>query len=304
MQGPEVVVIGSLNMDFIFHAPRIPAGGETLLGAQFATACGGKGANQALALAKLGREVAMVGRVGEDLFGETLVEGLKAHGVNISQIQKDPQAASGVALILLEENGQNRIIVASGANQRLQAQDLDSIETLLADAKVLLMQLEIPLETVTRATQIAKDLGIQVVLNPAPKRPLPRELLRQVDILIPNEVEAAMLVGASVGTDPKEIGEQLLREGSKMVVITLGSAGALVMSDKGILQIPAFEVEVVDTTAAGDAFIAGFIAGMLEGQHLPEAIRWGNAAGALACTRFGAQPSLPTREQVLHLLGL
>jgi ribokinase len=300
---PEVVVIGSLNMDFFFHTPRIPAAGETLLGGKFITAPGGKGANQAVGLAKLGRDVAMVGRVGEDPFGQTLIDGLKEQGVDISHIQRDPESATGVALILLEQNGQNRIIVASGANQRLQPEHLSVVEPLIAGAQVLVMQLETPLETVMRAATIAKEAGIQVVLNPAPGKPLPSELLRQVDILIPNEVEAAMLVGASEGADLHAIAKQLLQEGAKIVLITLGGAGALFVNDEGSKRMPPFDVEVVDTTAAGDAFVAGFVAALTEGKSMHEAVRWGNAAGALACTRIGAQPALPSREQFMYLLG-
>ena len=301
-QNPQVVVVGSLNMDFFFHTPRLPAVGETLLGGKFITAPGGKGANQAVGLAKLGRKVSMVGRVGEDPFGQTLIDGLKEHGVETSRIQKDHEAATGAALVLLEQNGQNRIIVASGANQRFHPEHLDGIESLIAHSQVLVMQLETPLETVMKAAKIAKEAGTQVVLNPAPGKPLPAELFQQVDILIPNEVEASMLVGASEGTRPDDIAKELLRAGAEVVVITLGAAGALLANKQGSEQIPPFKVEVVDTTAAGDAFVAGFVAGLTEGTSMHEAVRWGNAAGALACTRIGAQPALPSREDFLNLL--
>lgn len=300
----DVIVVGSLNMDMFFHTSHIPMEGETILGGSFITTHGGKGANQAVALARLGRKVGMVGRVGDDPFGRSLIEGLKGDQVDTRLIRLDPEAATGVALILVEPNGKNRIVVASGANLHLEPKDLEGIKPLIHRAKVLLMQLEIPLETVIHAVEIARQSQTQVVLNPAPSRPLPPELLRQVDILIPNEVEAAMLVESSQSTDAADVAAQLLEMGPKTVLITLGEAGALLMNKGGAERIPGFEVEVVDTTAAGDAFIGGFVAALTEGRTLRESVRWGNAAGALACIRLGAQPSLPTREEVLHLLSM
>lgn len=298
----ELVVVGSLNMDLIMRAPRVPDAGETILGGEFSTAPGGKGANQAVAAARLGGKVAMVGRVGQDAFGRTLVDGLERDQIRTEWVRTDPGISSGTALILLEHGGENRIIVASGANMKLTPQDMDTSATVIRNAKYLITQLEIPVETVSRAIEIAKSAQAGVILNPAPAQPLPQELLRQVDVLIPNAGEAALLAGLPKGTDPKTAADRLLEMGSRAVVITLGGKGALVASKEGKEIVPPFKTSVVDTTAAGDAFVGGLSVALAEGQSLREAVRWGNAAGALAVTRLGAQPSLPTREELFNRL--
>ena len=300
----HITVVGSLNMDLVARAPRIPQPGETIIGSDFHTVPGGKGANQAVAAARLGAQVSMVGRVGRDAFAESLLNNLAAAGVDHTFVVHDPQAATGVALIAVDDAGQNSIIVASGANVRLSPADVDGAEAAIAGADALLLQLESPLETVTRAAEVARAHGVTVILNPAPARPLPAALLSLVDVLIPNESETALLTGLPVG-DPAEAeaAAAALRElGVGTVILTLGERGALLAREDGAEYFPAFEVTPVDTTAAGDAFVGGFAVALAEGRSLAEAVQWGNGAGALATTRLGAQPSLPTRQELEGLL--
>ena len=300
---PEVVVVGSLNMDLIFRSPRLPDAGETLLGGRFDTAFGGKGANQAVAAARLGAHTAMVGRVGDDTFGPTLRQGLIEDDIDVTHVRTDETAATGVALILLEESGENRIVVASGANlQVTPADDVEAAGALIRSARLLLLQLEIPLAAVQRAAAIAREAGAQVLLNPAPAQPLPSDLLRNVDLLVPNQVEAAMLAELPPDTPPEEAAQALRAAGAGKVLVTLGSDGALLVSNQGVRRVPPFPTEVVDTTAAGDAFMGGLAAALIADRPLEEAVRWGNAAGSLACTKLGAQPSLPHREALLEHL--
>ncbi len=301
----HVTVVGSLNMDLVARAPRIPQPGETIIGGDFHTVPGGKGANQAVAAARLGAQVSMVGRVGRDAFAGPLLDNLAAAGVGHTFVTQDPEAATGVALIVVDDTGQNSIVVASGANVRLSPADVDTAEAAIAAAAALLLQLESPLETVTRAAEVARAHGVTVVLNPAPARPLSAALLSLVDVLIPNESETALLTGMPVG-DQAEAGAAAvaLREsGVGTVILTLGERGALLARAGGTELFPAFDVTPVDTTAAGDAFVGGFAVALAEGRSPAEAVRWGNAAGALATTKLGAQPSLPTRQAVETLLA-
>jgi ribokinase len=301
----HITVVGSLNMDLVARAPRIPQPGETIIGSDFHTVPGGKGANQAVAAARLGAQVSMVGRVGCDAFAESLLNNLAAAGVDHTFVIHDPQAATGVALIAVDDAGQNSIIVASGANVRLSPADVDGAEAAIAGADALLLQLESPLETVTRAAEVARAHGVTVILNPAPARPLPAALLSLVDVLIPNESETAMLTGLPVGSQTEaEAAATALRElGVGTVILTLGERGALLAREDGAEYFPAFEVTPVDTTAAGDAFVGGFAVALAEGRSLAEAVQWGNGAGALATTKLGAQPSLPTRQDLEGLLA-
>lgn len=307
----RVAVVGSLNMDLIVRAPRLPRLGETIIGNDYHTAAGGKGANQAVAAARLGAQVAMVGRVGHDTFGHSLLDAMAAAGVDCTHVLKDDVASTGVALITVDAAGRNTIVVALGANGQLSVADVDAAESLLASADVLLLQLESPMETVIRAAQAAHAQGVTVVLNPAPACPLPDELLAAVDVLAPNESETAFLTGGPVGDqdEAKAAAHRLLELGVDAVILTLGEKGALLVqrevevSIPSTSLIPAFEVEPVDTTAAGDAFMAGLAVALAEGKPLVEAVRWGNAAGALATTKVGAQPSLPYRAAVEMLLA-
>ncbi|MBN1219890.1 MAG: ribokinase [Anaerolineae bacterium] len=303
----KVVVVGSLNMDLVTRSPRIPLPGETIIGSNFYTLPGGKGANQAVAAARLGACASMVGRVGQDAFGRPLLANLDNNGVDHTYVSQDPEAATGVALITVDDAGENTIVLASGANMHFSPAHVDAAASAIAAAEVLLLQLEIPLETVTRAAEVAQAHGVRVILNPAPApaEPLPAELLSRVNILIPNETETSLLTGLSVEDRPQaEVAAAALREvGVETVILTLGARGALLAQASESILIPAFKITPVDTTAAGDAFVAGFGTALAEGKSLPEAIRWGNAVGALAATRLGAQPSLPARLEVEQLLA-
>ena len=301
----HITVVGSLNMDLVVRAPRIPQPGETIIGGDFHTVPGGKGANQAVAAARLGAQVSMVGRVGRGAFAGPLLKNLAAAGVEHAFVTQDSEAATGVALIVVDDAGQNSIVVASGANVRLSPTDVDDAGATIAAADALLLQLESPLETVTRAAEVARAKGATVILNPAPARSLPAALLSLVDVLIPNESEAALLTGLPIDNPAEaEAAATALRElGVGTVILTLGERGALLAREDGAEVFPAFEVTPVDTTAAGDAFVGGFAVALAGGQPLAEAVRWGNAAGALATTRLGAQPSLPTRQELQALLA-
>jgi len=302
--GAKVTVVGSLNMDLVARAVHIPRPGETIIGGDFHTLPGGKGANQAVAAARLGMQVSMVGRVGNDAFAAPLLNNLAAAGVDHNYVGRDLEAATGVALIVVDNAGQNSIVVASGANKRLSPADVDSAEAAIAAANVLLLQLETPLETVTRAAELAHKHGVRVVLNPAPAQPLDSSLLSMIDVLIPNESETELLTGMPVGNQADaEAAAGVLRElGAGIVILTLGERGALLAQAGGTELFPAFAVTPVDTTAAGDAFVGGLAVALAEGKSLAEALRWGNAAGALATTQLGAQPSLPDRQVVERLL--
>jgi ribokinase len=301
----NVVVVGSLNMDLVVCASRIPQPGETIIGTDFQTVPGGKGANQAVAAARLGAQVSMVGRLGDDGFGATLRTNLAAAGVESSFVTIDPDTSTGVALITVDADGQNSIVVAPGANMRLSPADVDAAEPVILGADILLLQLEIPIETVMRAAQIAHAHGITVVLNPAPASPVGARLLALVDVLVPNESETALLAGQRVDTlrEAQAAALALRRQGVDTVILTLGGRGALLARGEAARRFPAFQVAAVDTTAAGDAFVAGLAVAMGEGRPLEEAVRWGNGAGALAATKLGAQPSLPARDALEAFLG-
>jgi ribokinase len=291
----HIVVVGSLNMDLVVRAPRHPEIGETILGSDFRTFPGGKGANQAVAASRLGAKVRMIGRVGSDAFGENLLYQVLHNGVDASFIQKDPDSATGVALITVNDEGENTIVVAPGANDRLTPENVLASEQAFVDAAVLLVQLETPLPAVERAIDIAKSHGAQIVLNPAPAQVLPSGLLAKVDYLIPNQTEISLLTGV----DAIGVAVSFLRElGVIHLVVTLGDEGVLVSEKHREKYIPAYPVHVVDTTAAGDAFVAAFAVALTEGLDTFQSAAWGNAAGALSVTRQGAQPSLPTRSEL------
>lgn len=295
-----MVVVGSLNMDLVVRAPRHPSPGETLIGSQFQTFPGGKGANQAVAAARLGATVRLIGRVGKDAFGDALLQTVRQDGVDTSFIYRDPEAASGVALITLDEAGQNTIVVASGANMRVSPEDIAQAEAAFEGANLLLMQLECPLEAVEAAADLAQRHGIAVALNPAPARPLPASLLAKVDYLLPNQTELQLLAEGEV--DTSAAAARLMKNGVRNLVVTLGEEGALLVTAEMQQKFEAYRVAVVDTVAAGDAFTAAFCVALMEGKSLPEAVQWGNAAGAIAVTRPGAQPSMPKREELIQFL--
>jgi ribokinase len=295
-----VLVFGSINMDLVARTPRLPAPAETITGHEFFTAPGGKGANQAVAVARLGTPTKMVGRVGADAFGPELLQNLAAAGADVSPVYTDPEVSSGVAIIAVDDQAQNNIIIVPGANGRVGPADQDRLETHLAGAKVLLLQLEVPLAATIAAARLGRQHGVTVILDPAPARELPPELYASVDFITPNEVEAAHLVGFEVKT-PADAGRAatvLLGRGVKTVIIKMGALGALYATQSGEQAfISAFPVEAVDTVAAGDAFNGGLAAALVEGQPLATAVRWGAAAGALSATKWGAQPSLPNRAE-------
>jgi ribokinase len=294
----KVVVVGSINMDLVVRSPRFALAGETILGHTFDTIPGGKGANQAVAARRMGAEVAIVGRVGGDEFGQTLCRNLAAEGINTECLQITPSESTGVALITVDDNGENTIIVVPGANGRLTVDDIEGARDLIAGADILLMQLEIPLPVVERAAQIASESGVTVMVNAAPARTLPGALLSTVDYLVVNETEALLVAGTTTGSH-EEAARTLLSTGVRNVVVTLGPEGSLlVASDAPSVAVPAYRVRPVDTTAAGDGFAGAFAVALADGVPAAEALRWGNAEGALAVTREGAQPSLPTRSEV------
>lgn len=297
----DILVIGSLNADLVVRAPRFPLPGETISGEDLVILPGGKGANQAVAAARQGARVAMLGRVGSDSFGPTLLHNLQQNGVDTTYVQTD-LSATGAAIIVVDENGQNSIVLSPGANARVTPADVDAFP--LRQVEALLLQFEIPLETVLHAARLGRQNGLRVILNPAPARRFPASLLADVDILVPNESELALLTGQAV-TDIRSAeaaAKTLLAQGAKTIIVTLGKDGALLATEKQTSHFPAFPVQVVDTTAAGDAFIGGLAAALLKGASLEEAVRYGNACGALAAAKFGAQPSLPTQAEVEQFL--
>ncbi len=299
---PRVIVVGSANVDFVVQTPHIPRPGETVLGHHFVMAMGGKGANQAVGAARLGADVIFVARVGRDIFGDQCIEAYHTEGINTEYITHDDQEATGVALIAVAADGENSITVASGANMRLLPEHIAAAGEAIARADVLVMQLEVPVETVLAAAGIARQHGVRVVLNPAPARTLPGDLLRLVDVLTPNRIELAQLAGISEGQvrqlSEEQLGQVLLGLGVKQGVITLGAQGALVADSAGVVHVPAFPITPLDTTAAGDAFNAGLAVALGRGGGLVEAARFASACGALAATKMGAQPSLPTEVAV------
>jgi ribokinase len=300
----NILVVGSMNADLVVRSPRFPKPGETISGEDLQIIPGGKGANQAVAAARQGASVSMVGRVGNDSFGPELIKNLKQNNVDTDHVQTDSQAATGTATIIVDANGQNSIVLSPGGNGRVSPADVEAVS--FSGHKLLLLQLEIPIETVLAAAQRAKQSGLRVVLNPAPARPLPEELISSSDFIVPNEPELSMLTDQTVNDieSAEKAAKSLLERGVQNVIVTLGANGALIVNKQITKHVPSFEVEVVDTTAAGDAFIGGFASALLQNKSLEEAVRYGCACGALAATKFGAQPSLPTKEEVERFISL
>lgn len=306
MQAPHIVVVGSINMDLVARMTRLPRPGETLHGENFQTIPGGKGANQAVAAARLGARVTMIGRVGDDSFGETLRQSLSGFGVNVEHVLTTPRCSSGVALISVESTGANSIVVIAGANGHLSPADICERSDVIRSADALVVQLETPVETIAAAIGIARQCGIRTILDPAPapSESLPAEL-RSVDLISPNQTEAESLTGVVVNdtASAQAAARWLQQQGAREVVIKLGDQGALICDTAGTFaHVPARSAEIVDTTAAGDAFTAGLVVALSEGQLLNDATLFGCAAGTLACTVFGAQSAMPTRAAVEQFL--
>jgi ribokinase len=299
----DIVVVGSLNMDLVVRAPRAPEAGETIRGHDFQMVPGGKGANQAAAAAKLGGETAMVGRVGGDAFGPVLIQNMARQGVDANHIMIDQEASTGVAVITVDDTGENRIVISAGANGRVNKSDIERAEGLLRDAQFLILQFEIPLEVVDYAIEKAGHYPVKVILNPAPAASVSPEFLGRVDHLVPNETETKILTGLDVSdlSTAEKAAREFLSYGVGEVIITLGEEGALLVTRERVTHVPAREVKAVDTTAAGDAFIGGFAVATARGFSPVEAVRYATCAGTLAVTKFGAQTSLPTAEEVQAL---
>lgn len=296
-EGADVVVVGSLNQDLVARVPHIPAPGETVLALSHAAFAGGKGANQATAAARLGARVAMVGRVGADDSGARLISGLDADGIDTTHLSVDDEASTGLALINVDDSGENAITVSPGANGRVTPRDIEAATGLISQAAVVLMQLEVPLDTIQAAASVARGA---VILNPAPAAVLPPQLLEQVDILIPNESELALLSSLSVGS-AAEAAAAAASLAVKDVVITMGSQGAIVVGKHGPTLIAAVPVQAVDTTGAGDAFCGALAAELARGAYLEAAVRFAVRVAAVSVTRHGAQASMPTRDEVAAL---
>lgn len=301
-----ILIFGSINMDLVARTPRLPLPGETLTGHQFTTVPGGKGANQAIAAARLGVPTQITGRVGGDSFGQALLESLQASGVDRSLVRVDESTSSGIAVIEVDDAGENHIIIIPGANGQVDCTDVERMQPLLPQAKALLLQLEIPMAAVVAAAQAAQTAGVTVILDPAPAQSeLPDELYNAVDILTPNQVEASQLVGFSVkDAETATTAAGILRQrGVGTVIVKLGSQGTLCATADETIWTPAFQVQAVDTTAAGDAFNGGFAAALAEGLSLQQAVDWGTAIAALSVTKAGAQPSMPHRAEVEAFLA-
>ena len=298
--GKRIIVIGSSNTDMIIKLPKIPVPGETCIGGIFCTAAGGKGANQAVAAARAGGEVVFVACVGDDIFGKEAVGGFKRDNIDTDFIKISTGIPSGVALIFVDEKGENSIAVASGANANLTPDDIKEAANAFSGADILLMQLETPLETVKAAAEKAVKSGIPVILNPAPAKPLGDDILKNISIITPNETEAEILTGIKVTDElsASKAADILIGKGIPTVLITMGSKGVFAVTKGFREMIPSFKVDAVDTTAAGDVF-NGVLAVMLAGNmQLGDAVRIANAAAAISVTRMGAQPSAPYRKEI------
>lgn len=307
MTSRRIVVVGSLNADLVVRLPRFPRPGETLPGQSFAQFPGGKGANQACAAARLGAPVSMLGRVGADAHGAWLCGSLASDGVDVDGVREDLAVPTGVALIAIDGTGQNQIVIVAGANGAFDVEALLVDDTRLRAANVLLLQLETPIGTVSAAAQIGRAAGATVILDPAPARDVPDELLRACDWVTPNETELAVLAGITTGDvlDPAEAASgarRLIDRGARSVVVKMGARGALVVTGGEERLVPPPQVTAVDTTAAGDCFNAAFAVALSEGQRPFDAARFAAAAAAVSVTRAGAQPSMPTRDEVQHRL--
>ncbi|CAA9480180.1 MAG: Ribokinase [uncultured Segetibacter sp.] len=296
---PSIVIVGSSNTDMVIKADHLPAPGETILGGTFFMTQGGKGANQAVAAARLNGQVTFVAKIGADVFGKQSVQLYKDDGIDTSYITTDENSPSGVALITVDNNGENCITVAPGANGTLSVDDISNAQAVFENASIILMQLEIPLETVEYVANLAKAANTKLVLNPAPARTLSDELLSKVSIITPNKKEAEMLTGIKIsGIDSaKEAAKILAGKGIETAIVTMGPEGALIFHNNAFEVVPAVKVKASDTTAAGDVFNGALVVALSEGKEMIQAVRFANAAAAISVTRLGAQASAPRRSE-------
>ncbi len=300
-----ILVIGSFMMDVIVRTPRAPQNGETIIGKNFSQLPGGKGANQAVAAARLGGKVIMAGKVGTDEFGKRALSTLQKENVDIQYMQQDRKHPTGIGFITLEENGNNRIIVVPGANMNFNVHDLDTIKSLIRNAEIIVLQLEMDLEMIEQAVSYAASFEVPVILNPAPAQYLSDSVLRKITYLTPNETEAEILTGVKINSlqDAEEAGRILIEKGVKNVIITLAEKGSLIVTEKEICHIPGYHVDLVDSVAAGDSFNGALAVGITEGKPLQEVVKFANAVGALTVTKEGAIPSLPSYDDVKDFMG-
>jgi len=303
MNVKKILIVGSSNTDMVIKTQNFPAPGETILGGRFLMNAGGKGANQAVAAARLGGIVTFVGKIGDDIFGKQAVQQLEDEGINVDFVAVDPENPSGVALITIDVKGENSIVVAPGSNGTLSAADFDKAMAMLNDSEFVLMQLEIPIPTVEHIARIAATKQKKVVLNPAPAAKLSDELLKNLYIITPNETEAELLTGIKVTDEPSALKSAtfLHEKGIEIVIITMGSAGAFLFANGKSEIISAPKVEAVDTTAAGDTFNGALVVALSEGNTIQEAIAFANKAAAISVTRIGAQSSVPFRKEISNL---
>ena len=301
----KVTVVGSFMYDLVATASRRPKTGETLIGDSFGMFLGGKGANQAIAASRAGASVTMVGRLGNDLFGDQFLEKFSEEGIKTNFVIQDTENGTGVGMPLIDASGDNSIVIIPQANMALTVENIDKAESVIADSDVLVLQCEVPMEANKRAAEIANKNDTLVILNPAPARKIPDTLLSLVDIITPNESEAEILTDMPTETNSQamEAAHHLLSKGVETVILTLGSRGSLLLTEKMEKRIPAYSVDVIDTTAAGDAFCGALAAILSNGSIIEEAIKIANAAGALAVTKLGAEPSLPTKKDIDQLIN-
>jgi ribokinase len=297
---PKIAVIGSLNIDMVVKAPRLPYKGETIIGTHFGIYPGGKGANQAVQAARLGATTHMIGKIGDDSFGQMALDSLRASGVHTDHVLVDAGSGTGSGCVLVDDAGDNLCVAVPRANTKNTAEDAESARAAIENADLLIAQLEVPLPFVSRAIDIAHQVGTRVLLNPAPARSLPDELLQKVYVIVPNASEAETLTGVKAVNAKSAMiaAARLLAMGPVLAVVTMGKLGAFLSSNQGEAHFPAFELEAVDTTAAGDAFCAALATALAESCPIDQAVVFANAAGALCATKMGAQPSLPIRGEV------
>jgi len=300
----QVTVVGSFMYDLVATVPRRPKTGETLVGNTFGMFLGGKGANQAIAASRAGSKVTMVGRLGNDFFGKQFLEKFSRERINTDFVTQDDENGTGVAMPLIDASGDNSIVIIPQANMALTVENINQAQSTIADADVLVMQCEVPMDANQRAAEIAKQNDTLVILNPAPAQLIPDQILKLVDIIIPNEIETETLTGLPTKTENEVLvaGRNLLSKGVETVILTLGDRGSLLLNEDGEKLIPAFDVSVVDTTAAGDSFCGVLAASLANGISINLSVEIANAAGALAVTKLGAEPSLPQRDAIDDLL--